>query len=164
MARPPVHGQWKSRTYKSWESAKQRCYYKSDIGYARYGGRGITMCDRWRNDFQAFRDDMGDRPQGMTLDRIDPDGPYSPDNCRWATASAQQRNRRDALPLTDLDAQRIRELRLGGALIKDIAAMFNISWMTAKRILNGTWRAGSGHVKREQRPFVIKGRRTAHDE
>lgn len=83
-----------SRTYRSWMSAKQRCFAEADPYYHDYGGRGITMCDRWRYSFPAFLADMGERPQGKTLDRINSDGNYEPGNCRWATPMEQRHNRR----------------------------------------------------------------------
>lgn len=107
-ARTRTHGETRTPTYESWRAARQRCYQKSNNRYQWYGGRGIKMCDRWRDDYSAFKYDMGERPVGMTLDRIDPDRDYSPDNCRWATSKDQaighwdgRRNRARLAPHAD---------------------------------------------------------------
>src|SRR2546427_1038477 len=84
-----------SPTYRSWYSLTARCTNPNTPDYPRYGGRGITVCERWREDFRNFLADMGERPAGTSIDRINNDGNYEPGNCRWATRSGQMRNRRD---------------------------------------------------------------------
>lgn len=86
-------GKW-SPTYTSWRAMLNRCKYAHHPYFSDYGGRGISVCERWR-DFVNFLEDMGERPDGMTLERIDVDGNYEPGNVRWADAYAQRWNRRD---------------------------------------------------------------------
>lgn len=93
-----THGQTRggpTPTYNSWRGMIDRCTNPNNSDYKYYGSQGVLVCPRWRDSFEAFREDMGDRPEGLTLDRIDPNGNYCPENCRWTTISEQNKNKRN---------------------------------------------------------------------
>lgn len=93
--RESLNGQ--SKEYRSWAYMKTRCYNKNRADYKYYGGRGIEVCERWKNSFENFLEDMGRCPEGLTLDRENCDGNYSPLNCRWATWETQHKNTRRSI-------------------------------------------------------------------
>lgn len=94
-----THGLSKTHAYRSWACMLQRCTNSKNTHFKYYGGRGITVCESWKS-FENFYSDMGDRPEGMSLDRIDSNKGYYADNCRWSTNKEQQRNRRDTRKIT----------------------------------------------------------------
>jgi hypothetical protein len=102
MARNGVktHGMTKSPTFGTWQSIIARCERPSSISYQYYGAKGIKVCERWRNSFEDFLADMGPRPEGTSIDRIDSTGNYEPGNCRWATITEQNNNKSDTRLIT----------------------------------------------------------------
>ena len=101
-----THGMRQAPEYNVWSGMKKRCLNKNDEFYRLYGGRGITVCPSWTEHFESFYKDMGPRPEGATLDRINPNGNYAPGNCRWATGPVQARNKTNNVML-ELDGKRL---------------------------------------------------------
>lgn len=89
-----IHGMSNTSVYGLWNNIMRRCYDAKNPAYKNYGGRGIKVCDRW-HDFEKFFEDMGNRPEGFSIDRKNNDAEYSNENCQWSTATEQARNRRD---------------------------------------------------------------------
>ena len=95
--RSRTHGLSKTRIYRIWRNMINRCHYENYKEFKYYGGRGIVVCDRWRQSFQNFLNDMGVPDDDLSIDRINNDGNYEPTNCRWATSKEQAQNRRNSV-------------------------------------------------------------------
>lgn len=132
-------GAVRSPAYRSWCHMRERCLGKTSDAYSSYGGRGIKIDPRW-NDYLTFVADMGERPPGTTLDRINNDGDYTLSNCRWAT-SAQQNNNRRSSKLEPHEPAQIRWLVSLGYKQKDIALFFGVRSGMVSRINSGLRRS-----------------------
>lgn len=124
-----------SSTYVSWYAAKTRCTNPNQKQWKDYGGRGIKMCEEWRRDFNKFLADMGERPEGTSLDRIDSSKDYEPGNCRWSDRKTQNRNSRRVVATPEI-RQRIHDLK-GGMSQPKIAAEVGVSVCTVNRVVRG---------------------------
>lgn len=119
-----THGKTKTKEFNVWTRMIGRCYNEKDKDFKHYGGRGIVVCDRWRLSFSDFLEDMGLCNRGLTIERMDVNGNYSPDNCKWATVIEQANNKRSSVFLL-LNGKRLtvtqwsRELNLRADLIFD---------------------------------------------
>ena len=129
------HNLSETAVYRTWADMKTRCNNPNRKEYKYYGGRGISICKRWEK-FQNFYNDMGDRPEGLTLDRIDNDGNYEPENCRWTTYAEQNHNSRWA-KLTKQDIPKIHEMRKSGMLFKEIGEVFDCTGAHIARVVKG---------------------------
>ncbi|MEP0149964.1 hypothetical protein [Roseibium sp.] len=130
-----VHGMSRTPTYKSWAEMKRRCYSASCADFKNYGARGIQVCERW-HEFSNFFEDMGERPTGLSIERIDNDANYDPGNCVWADRTTQSRNRR----FVHLDKATAAAIRLGresGKTYDALSREFGISISHAHRIASG---------------------------
>ena len=96
------HGMSGSKTYSAYVQMVERCHNETHKFYSYYGGRGISVCSRWRDSFKNFLSDMGEAPPNLSLDRTDNNKGYSKDNCRWVSKKEQQRNRRNSIHLGDI--------------------------------------------------------------
>jgi Sigma-70, region 4 len=151
--RQRVHALRYSNEYRAWEAMIDRCYNERSCNFKHYGARGIVVCQRWRNSFDAFFADMGQRPSGgHSIDRINNDGNYEPKNCRWATKSEQRRNQRDLheAKRTPVATARKIWLRSDMSVSEKLAHTDMAGWaqQTAYRKLKGTKRKGTGRPRK----------------
>jgi len=123
------HGMSQRPEYHTWKHMLFRCKNPKATKYYNYGGRGISVCERWEK-FENFYEDMGDRPKGFTLDRIDQNGNYEPSNCKWASAHDQNRNKRTNHTVVFNDKT---------CIVGDLAKEFNIAPGTLSNRLNRGW-------------------------
>lgn len=124
------HGQHKTKTYHAWQSMLQRCYNKNHKSYHNYGGRGITVCKSWRESFLNFLKDMKEKPSGLSLDRVNNNGNYEPNNCCWSTPKRQAQNRNTNILITYNNETKC---------LMEWAELLNIPYSTLSNRLNRGW-------------------------
>lgn len=133
--RNTTHGSTESPEYYIWCGLKGRCLNPRNHKFAEYGGRGITVCERWRNSFEAFLEDMGRRPSPHhSLDRIDNSGHYEPNNCRWATPDQQSNNKRNNRKVF-ADANLVAAARLHGLQPQTLYHRLKAGWSIERALL-----------------------------
>ncbi len=136
---------WLCQCVKAWGSMNRRCYAKTSHNYSLYGARGIRVCERWRHSFENFFADMGTRPDpSLSLERIDNNGDYTPENCKWATSIEQSNNRRSSVFLTfagktQTIAQWAREIGLTTSALW--LRLNQYHWPLEKALTEGNYRA-----------------------
>jgi hypothetical protein len=131
------HGRAKTTEYRIWAMMRVRCLNKANKAYQWYGGRGITICDRWLSSFENFFSDMGKRPSPKhSIDRINHNGNYTPENCRWADTKTQGRNRR-GVKLSPAACLEIVELRRSGMIYSEIAKLYGVDTANIYQIMKG---------------------------
>lgn len=129
MARPKTHGLKRSPSYNSWHGMMNRCYSTKNISYPNYGGRGIKVDPRWHL-IKNFFEDMGHRPEGMSLDRIDNSKDYSKENCRWADRKTQNNNKRSNI---------IFEHEGKSMTIREWSVLLGVSWYSIYQRIKAGW-------------------------
>lgn len=158
----PKHGGTGTPTHNSWVNMMSRCNQPGCKDYPQYGGRGITVCERWK-DFRNFREDMGERPEGTSIDRINGDGNYEPGNCRWATSEVQWENIRPSL--RDENGNRIykprppqvREWKGGDPMtIEEAMAKYGVSRQRMYQIARDREAKAKREARKEQRKRDIQ--------
>lgn len=134
------HGMTNARVWRIWRAMIGRCSHPATNGYERYGGRGISVCDRW-NVFENFLADMGQPPDGFSIDRINNDGNYEPQNCRWASARQQRRNREKLHTTAKLTDAQVIAIRSSSRPSGELAREFGVTRSAIWHIRAGkTWR------------------------
>lgn len=140
------HGKRETPEYKIWVNMKYRCYNTSNKSYKDYGGRGIKVCDRWKDSFENFLEDMRERPsKDHSLDRIDNDGDYTPENCRWTDWKTQARNRRCNYLVTYNGVKKS---------LVEWCEKFNINYSTAHSRLERGWDIPKIFTTPTKTPFI----------
>lgn len=154
-----THQMSQDRLYRVWNAMIGRCHRPSDRGYKNYGARGIYVCERWRNSFEAFLEDMGYRPfTEAQLERVDNDGPYSPDNCIWATKEVQCRNTRRTVFLKhDGRCHRLDEWsEITGICVGTIRSRLQRGWSVEKTLTTSVANTGRRLALPEKKRVELK--------